>query len=250
MAGESLIEQLLDEISESGRTPEEVCGAFPELLPEVRRRWRRMRAVEEELDAFFPMSGHGSGADISVSEQADAEVPRIPGYDVEAVLGRGGMGIVYKARHRFLDRPVALKMLLAGAYAGPPERERFRREAEAVARLRHPNVVPLYDADDLDGRPYFTMEFVEGGSLAEKITGMPQPSRQSAALLAQVAGAVHFAHSNGIVHRDLKPANILLATDPRARPAGEGPERRGGRGLPRRCQAPRSVPRFGRARGP
>ena len=104
-------------------------------------------------------------------------MPRIPGYDVEALLGRGGMGVVYRARHLRLDRLVALKMLLAGAYAGPPERERFQREAEAVAGLQHPNIVQVYDVGDLDGRPYFTMEFVEGGSLAEKIAGMPQPAR-------------------------------------------------------------------------
>ena len=90
---------------------------------------------------------------------------------MEAVLGRGGMGVVYKARHLRLNRPVALKMLLAGAYAGPAERERFLREAEAVAGLRHPNIVQVYDVGDLDGRPYFTMEFVEGGSLAQKLAG-------------------------------------------------------------------------------
>ena len=94
------------------------------------------------------------------------------------------MGVVYRARHLRLDRPVALKMLLAGAYARPEERERFQREAEAVAGLRHPNIVQVYDVGDLDGRPYFTMEFVEGGSLAEKIAGMPQPARQAAALVA------------------------------------------------------------------
>ena len=87
------------------------------------------------------------------------------------LLGRGGMGVVFRARHLRLNRPVALKMMLAGAYAGPRERERFQREAEAVAGLRHPNVVQVYDVGDADGRPYFTMEFVEGGSLAQKLTG-------------------------------------------------------------------------------
>ena len=124
-------------------------------------------------------------------------------------------------------------MLLAGAYAGPPERERFQREAEAVAGLQHANIVPLYDAGDLAGRPYFTMEFVEGGSLAERIAGMPQPARPSAAMLAQVAEAVQFAHRNGIVHRDLKPANILLAADGTPKVTDFGLARRleGGDGL-------------------
>ena len=107
-------------------------------------------------------------------------MPRIPGYEVEAVLGRGGMGIVYKARHLRLNRLVALKMLLAGAYAGPEELERFLREAEAVAGLRHANIVQVYDVGDHDGRPYFTMEFVEGGSLAQKLAGTPQPAGQAA----------------------------------------------------------------------
>jgi serine/threonine-protein kinase len=132
---------------------------------------------------------------------------------VEALLGHGGMGVVYKAWHLRLQRPVALKMLLAGAYAQPTERERFLREAEAVAALHHPNIVPVYDAGEADGRPYFTMELVEGGSLAEQIRGVPQPARQAAALVATLAEAVHAAHQSGIVHRDLKPGNILLTRD-------------------------------------
>jgi serine/threonine-protein kinase len=173
MASESLVQRLLDEISESGRSPEEVCDACPELLPEVRRRWRRMCAVGAELDALFPSPGHGSDADTPPHRHAAADLPRIPGYDVEALLGRGGMGVVYKARHLRLNRSVAFKMLLAGAYAGPPERARFQREAEAVAGLRHANIVPVYDVGDHEGCPYFTMELLEGGSLAQALAGTP-----------------------------------------------------------------------------
>ncbi|HMC88680.1 MAG TPA: serine/threonine-protein kinase, partial [Gemmataceae bacterium] len=132
---------------------------------------------------------------------------------MEAVLGHGGMGVVYKARHLSLNRTVALKMLLGGAYAGPHEQARFRCEAEAVASLRHTNIVQVYDVAEHEGRPYFTMEFLEGGNLGRKLAGTPQPARQAATLAATLAEAVHVAHQGGIVHRDLKPANILLAAD-------------------------------------
>jgi tetratricopeptide (TPR) repeat protein/tRNA A-37 threonylcarbamoyl transferase component Bud32 len=213
MAAESLVERLLDEISDSGRTPEEVCGACPGLLPEVRRRWRQICAVEAELDALFPASGNSPDADTSLSWHARAELPRIPGYDLEALLGRGGMGVVYKARHRRLNRVVAIKMLIAGAYAGPPERERFQREAEAVASLHHANIVAVYDVGDHDGWPYFTMELLEGGNLTQALAGSPRPAREAASLLIALAEAVQVAHRAGIVHRDVKPANILLAAD-------------------------------------
>jgi eukaryotic-like serine/threonine-protein kinase len=213
MAAESLIHQLLNEILDSGRTPEEVCGARPELLPDVRRRWRKMCAVAAEIDALFPIAGHGRDFENFPSPPAGADLPQIPGYDAEALLGRGGMGVVYKARHRSLNRPVALKMLIAGAYAGPSERARFQREAEAVASLRHANIVAVHDLGDHEGCPYFTMELLEGGSLAQALSGTPQPARQAAALLITLAEAVHVAHQAGIVHRDLKPANILLTAE-------------------------------------
>jgi serine/threonine-protein kinase len=123
------------------------------------------------------------------------------------------MGVVYRARHRKLNRTVALKMILAGAYASPPDRARFQREAEAVAALRHPNVVQVYDSGEAGGRPYFTMELVEGGTLADKLAGTPLPTRAAAELVAALTGAVELAHAKGIVHRDLKPANVLLTED-------------------------------------
>jgi serine/threonine-protein kinase len=202
------IKQLLEELLDTGATPEEVCRACPELLPRVRARWQRLRALEAEIGALFPNSTATGGA--AGATPPPTELPQVPGYEVEAVLGHGGMGVVYKARQLRLNRAVALKMLLAGPHAQPQELERFLREAEAVAGLRHPNIVQVHDVGDLGGRPYFTMEYVEGGSLAQKIAGVPQPVRAAAALVALLADAVHTAHQSGIIHRDLKPANILL----------------------------------------
>ena len=127
---------------------------------------------------------------------------------MEAVLGHGGVGVVFRARNLRLGRPVALKMLLAGAYAGPTELPRFQREAEAVASLFHANIVQIYEVGDFEGRPYFTMELVDGGSLAQKLKATPPPARWAAELIASLADAMAIAHGTGIVHRDLKPANI------------------------------------------
>jgi tetratricopeptide (TPR) repeat protein len=135
--------------------------------------------------------------------------PIVPGYEVLCELGRGGMGVVYKARQTALGRLVSLKML-RDAYAGPEELARFRREAEAVARLQHPNVVQIYEVGEHDGRPYLALEFVDGGSLDRLLRGRPQPARAAAELLVTLARAVAHAHQQGVVHRDLKPANILL----------------------------------------
>jgi hypothetical protein len=141
------------------------------------------------------------------------EWPSVAGYEILGVLGRGGMGVVYQARQIRLKRLVALKMILAGAHAGAEELARFRTEAEAVARLQHPNIVQIYEVGEQDGRPYFSLEFVDGGSLAQKLQGAPLPARQAAELVETLARAMHAAHQRGIVHRDLKPANILLTAE-------------------------------------
>ncbi len=137
----------------------------------------------------------------------------VPGYDIECVLGRGGMGVVYKAIHLTLKRTVALKMVLAGGHAGPQERARFRLEAAAAARLQHPNIVQVFEVGEANGHPYCALEFVEGGSLAGKIGGQPLPAREAAKLVEALARAMQLAHSRNVVHRDLKPANVLLAAD-------------------------------------
>jgi tetratricopeptide (TPR) repeat protein/tRNA A-37 threonylcarbamoyl transferase component Bud32 len=140
-------------------------------------------------------------------------LPSIPGYEILGELGRGGMGVVYQGRHVALNRPVALKMIRAGALAGGPEVSRFRAEAEAVARLQHPNIVQVYDVGEHGGPPYFSLEFCPGGSLAAKLGRTPLPPGSAAPLVEALARAMHTAHGAGVIHRDLKPANVLLAAD-------------------------------------
>ena len=145
-----------------------------------------------------------------------------PGYEVLGELGRGGMGVVYKARQRALDRVVALKMILAGGHAGQEAQARFRTEAEAIARLVHPGIVQVYEIGECGGLPWFSLEFCDGGNLEKHLAGTPQPPAESAALVEQVARAVQAAHDKGVIHRDLKPANVLLASSVRARGVSEG----------------------------
>jgi WD40 repeat protein/serine/threonine protein kinase len=140
-------------------------------------------------------------------------LPTVPSYEILGVLGRGGMGIVYKARQLSLNRIVALKMIRAGAHAGATDLARFRAEAEAVARLQHPNIVPVYEVGQHEGRPFFSLELCDGGSLGRQLDHMPQPPMAAARLTATLARAVQYAHSRGVIHRDLKPANILLEKD-------------------------------------
>jgi serine/threonine-protein kinase len=139
--------------------------------------------------------------------------PSLPGYEILRELGRGGMGIVYWAWQSGARRLVAVKMMLAGDYGSPQQRARFRIEAEAVGRLQHTNIVSIYEVGEEGNRPYLSMEYVGGGSLADKLAGTPLPARAAAELVETLARAMDYAHQRGIVHRDLTPTNVLLTTE-------------------------------------
>jgi tetratricopeptide (TPR) repeat protein len=156
----------------------------------------------------------GVGPNVPTSIEYPSPWPVVPGYEVLDKLGEGGMGVVYRARQLRPGRLVALKMILPEGRGDPGEAlARFAIEAEAVGRLRHPNIVQIYEMNEHQGRPYFSMELVEGGSLDRQTAGVPQPARKAAALVEVLAAAMHAVHQQGIVHRDLKPANVLLTTD-------------------------------------
>lgn len=200
-----LVRHLAEEALASGRSAAELCAGRPDLLPALERRLRQVRRLAGEVAELFPSS--------STSGTFVVAEPVLPGYRIEAELGRGGMGVVYRAVHEALGRAVALKMMLSGPFASAAERLRFQREAQLVAQLRHPNIVPIYEVGEVAGRPYYTMELIHGPSLAVRLRAGPLPVVEAAALLLAVARAMDHAHRQGIIHRDLKPANILLAAD-------------------------------------
>jgi len=144
---------------------------------------------------------------------AAGDWPAVAGYDVLQCLGEGGMGVVYKARHLGLNRLVALKMIRGGSQARPDYFARFRVEAEAVAQIRHPNIIQIYDIGEAEGLPFVALELLDGGGLDDQLGGNPQPGRQAAELMITLARAVHVAHQSGIIHRDLKPTNVLYTSD-------------------------------------
>ena len=188
---------------DNGRDPNlaELCRTNPSLAPELARRIEAVRRVAALLDSPDDTAGYGD------APAADEPAPALPGYGPLEPIGRGGMGVVYKARNLAFDRVEAIKTVRPGDFAGPRELARFQFEAEAAARLTHPNVVTVYGVGEAGGRPYLAMRWVDGTSLA----GRPgDPPRATAVLVAKVARAVHFAHEQGILHRDIKPGNILV----------------------------------------
>ena len=196
-------DQLLARLQRTAATPEDVL-----VNPGQRRSAvRALRQKQKRESAADTRTKDAERVPVSL-----LSVPKLVGdYDILAEVGRGGMGVVYKARHRGLNRLAALKMVLAGEFASPAQELRFRLEAELAARVQHPNIVQVYEIGIYEGRPFLALEWVEGGSLARLLDGKPWLPREAAALIEALARAIDVAHGQGIVHRDLKPANILLA---------------------------------------
>jgi WD40 repeat protein/serine/threonine protein kinase len=205
------------------------ADAFQVIWSEVLLRFEKGESPPAaEYQARFP--GHAEALGLHFAQQvmqtADPDatlapphggagqvLPLTPGYEILGELGRGGMGVVYKARQTRLSRVVALKVILAGSHAGTDEMVRFRTEAQAVASLQHSNIVQIFEVGEQQGLPFFSLEYCSGGSLAARLDGTPLPAAQAAQLVETLARAIHAAHLKGIVHRDLKPANILFSAE-------------------------------------
>jgi WD40 repeat protein/Tfp pilus assembly protein PilF len=207
-----------------GTLPERVgrsVAAHLECCPECDTRARRLDgATDPLLDRLRHALGPALSADdtphspSSAAPAGAAVAPtRLGSYRILEEVGRGGMAVVYRARQDNPERVVALKVLLTGGHSGGERRARFRAEADTIARLRHPNIVQVFEAGEQDGLPFLALEFCEGGSLARRLGGTPQPPRAAAALVVLLARAVEHAHGAGVIHRDLKPANVLLTAD-------------------------------------
>ena len=199
--------------------------------PTRKRRWSARPSAARRFALCIWGKRHpaaGEATNRGTESAMHAAPGQVGDYDILAEVGRGGMGVVYKARHRSLHRLAALKMVLAGEFASPAQELRFRLEAELAARVQHPNIVQIYEIGSYQGRPFLALEWVEGGSLANRLDGQPWPPGEAASLLETLARAIHVAHGEGVIHRDLKPANILLQTGGGGRKTDQGEPSRSG----------------------
>jgi serine/threonine-protein kinase len=225
-------------ISQTGEREQRLDEAIAEYLetvdggnrPDPKEWLARFPDLGPELERFFAGQDHVGGLLVSLGPQPSAErtvtgtdwparepspsagacLPYFGDYELLEEVARGGMGVVYRAQQKSLNRTVALKMILAGRLASAADVQRFHTEAEAAANLDHPHIVPIHEIGEHEGQHYFTMKFIEGGSLAQHGSRLRHDAPAIARLLATVARAVHHAHQRGLLHRDLKPANILL----------------------------------------
>jgi serine/threonine protein kinase len=212
---EVLLDLLYNEIvlrEELGEHPsqEDYLQRYPQLQEDLKVHVEVHRAMRENL--LPDRRRVQDGESLEESEPISFEVgPKLADYEIVGELGRGGMGVVYKARHHRLKRLVALKMFQPGRMPSPRELTRFRSEAEAIARLQHPNIVQIFEVGQVDGLPFLALELAEKGTLAQKLQELPFTPRAAAELVETLARAIQHAHEQHIVHRDLKPANVLLA---------------------------------------
>ena len=208
----SLLEQLAA-AARRGHEPDldAAIADHPELADELRGLWATAAVIDGVVFAAEVDSSDDARQSRDARPAAAPAVPRRIGeYEVLREIGRGGMGVVYQARQSSLGRTVALKMILRGELASAADVARFRGEAESAARLSHPHIVPVYDVGDFEGQPYFSMQYVEGTTLARRIADGPLPPREAAELLVPVCRAIAAAHRAGVLHRDLKPSNVLI----------------------------------------
>jgi len=204
----NLITNLADRINSGDRVElEKTCHQHPAFERDLRDLWGTIAVTRAAADEMASKSFTG-----------DAE-PRIPGLEVpydlgnyilEEEIGRGGMGIVYRAVRKSDQKTIAIKMILKGDFASPVERERFQAEAEAAARLTHRHIAPIYEIGEHEGLAFFCMKFIGGGTLTQRLLAGPLHPRKAGKIMAEICDAVQYAHSQGVLHRDLKPSNILL----------------------------------------
>ncbi len=213
-ARDQSLANLLDELIQRaswGETVdiESVGRQHPELAEELRQLWGAMMLADaigrHATSAASAANNNGSAAAVQF------DLPyQFGDYELVEELGRGGMGVVFRARQLSLKREVAIKMLLRGQLASPDDKARFLHEAESVARLNHPAIVPVYEVGEEEGRLFFSMKYVSGETLSRRLAAGPLPPRETARILAAVCRAVHYAHREGVLHRDLKPSNIIV----------------------------------------
>ncbi len=190
-----------------------VCRAHPDIAGDLRRLWGAVLVTDIAGVASEQLPNVDQGSGISRRWQRLQLPTEVGDYELLEEIGRGGMGVVFRARQISLNRGVAVKMILRGRLASDEDLHRFLAEASATARLQHPNIVPVYDVGDVDGRPFFSMKLLSGLTLADRLASGPLPEREAAKLMAAVARAIGFAHREGVLHRDLKPSNILIDDD-------------------------------------